>query len=167
MRLQRKVEQQQQQQRVAGLKASLEERQQLLATTQAALRPNPSPSPNPRPNPNPSPNPTPSPSPNPNPNPNLKALKRPQSPAADVQWFFLVSDRSFVHVPLTSPSPSSPGPSPSPLSPPSPSPTTGRCADLLPSYRPHYGKVPRLLARVATLPAGRKGYYGQVASWLG
>ena len=28
-----------------------------------------------------------------------KALKRPQSPAADVQWFFLVSDRSFVHVP--------------------------------------------------------------------
>ena len=50
-----------------------------------------------------------------------KALKRPQSPAADVQWFFLVSDRSFVH-------------------------------------------VPRLLARVATLPTGRKGYYGQVAS---
>ena len=38
MRLQRKVEQQQQQQRVAGLKASLEERQQLLATTQAALQ---------------------------------------------------------------------------------------------------------------------------------
>ena len=37
MRLQRKVEQQQQQ-RVTGLKAALEERQQLLATTQAALQ---------------------------------------------------------------------------------------------------------------------------------
>ena len=46
MRLQRKVEQQQQQQRVTGLKASLEERQQLLATTQAA-------SPHPNFNPNP------------------------------------------------------------------------------------------------------------------
>ena len=50
-----------------------------------------------------------------------KTLTRPQSPAADVQWFFLVSDRSFVH-------------------------------------------VPRLLARVATLPTDSKGYYGQVAS---
>ena len=50
-----------------------------------------------------------------------KTLRRPLSPAADVQWFFLVSDRSFVH-------------------------------------------VPRLLARVATLPTEVKGYYGQVAS---
>ena len=49
-----------------------------------------------------------------------KMLTRPLSPAAGVQWFFLVSDRSFVH-------------------------------------------VPRLLARVQTLPTGSKGYYGQVA----